>query len=222
MTDHLTQPGMDRTRRAFGRPAEGLIALLALLFAVFLAGPWLINAPPVDPGHPFDTEATTLRLARILGDEAPHPVDSDAGDAVIDRLSAEIRSLGFSPTVDDGFHCTNLWGVSCARVRNVGFWVTEPGPDAVMVASHHDSVPTGPGAADDGMGVAASLEIARLMKARIDAGGGLPRPLYILITDGEEIGLVGAARFVDTDPVAPLITAVVSLEARGNRGPASM
>lgn len=205
------------TKRADERPAAGLIALLLLLFALFLLGPWIINAPSVDSEHPFDTDATFERLARILGDEAPHPVDSDASDGVIQRLQDEIRALGFEPIIDEAFHCGSRWNVACGRVRNIGFWVTEPGPDAVMIASHHDSVPTGPGAADDGMGVATSLEIARLMKNR-----DLPRPLYVLITDAEEIGLVGASRFVQHDPVAPMISAVINLEARGNRGAASM
>ncbi|GLQ20597.1 M28 family peptidase [Algimonas porphyrae] len=197
--------------------ATALALLLASLFLLFLFSPKLIDAPRVDPDHPFNTQATIERLSRILGDESPHPVDSAVSDAVIDRLSTEIRQLGFEPIIDDAFHCSDRRNVACARVRNVGFWVTPPGPDAVMLASHHDSVPTGPGAADDGMGVASSLEIARLMKDR-----PLPRPLYVLITDGEEIGLVGAARFVRHDPVAPMIGAVVSLEARGNRGPAAM
>lgn len=197
--------------------AIGLIALLTGLFLIFVFGPKLIDAPRVDPDHPFDTQATMERLSRILDDERPHVVDTDGSDPVIERLSAEIVGLGFTPIIDDAFHCANRRFVSCARVRNIGFWVTAPGPDAVMVASHHDSVPTGPGAADDGMGVASSLEIARILQGR-----ALPRPLYILITDGEEQGLIGASRFVEHDPVAPLIGAVVSLEARGNRGPASM
>ncbi|MEM9600011.1 MAG: M20/M25/M40 family metallo-hydrolase, partial [Pseudomonadota bacterium] len=209
---------MTRLARIMERPAaEGLIALLVSLFTIFLFGGHLVNAPPVDPDHPFDTQATLERLSRILGDEAPHPVDSDASDAVIQRLMTEIRALGFDPMIDDAFHCSDRWRVHCARVRNIGFWVTEPGRDAVMLASHHDSVPTGPGAADDGAGVAASLEIARLMRGR-----DLPRPLYVLITDAEEIGLVGASRFVHHHPAARLVTAVVSLEARGNQGVTSM
>ncbi len=200
--------------------AGGLAALMAVLFGLFLFAPALIGPPPADPDHPFDTQATLDRLARILGDEAPHPVDSDAADAVIGRIVQEAEALGFAPVIDDAFHCAQHWStkdMACARLRNIGFWVTEPGPDAVMIASHHDSVPTGPGAADDGMGVASSLEIARLLKDR-----DLARPLYVLITDGEEVGLVGASRFIQHDPVAPLIGAVVSLEARGNQGVANM
>lgn len=214
---------MSRFMRNTGRPvADGLIALIFGLFVIFLFGGHLINAPQVDPDHPFDTQATIDRLGRILGDEAPHPVDSDASDAVIQRLISEIETLGFRPLIDDAFHCSYRWRVHCARVRNIGFWVTEPGTDAIMIASHHDSVPTGPGAADDGMGISSSLEIARIMKARLDTEGRLPRPLYVLITDAEEIGLVGASRFVHHNAAARLVNAVVSLEARGNRGVASM
>jgi hypothetical protein len=71
------------------------------------------------------------------------------------------------------------------------------------------------------MGVSSSLEIARIMKAKHEETP-LRRPLYVLITDAEEVGLIGAAHFVQNDPVAAMIGAVVSLEARGNRGIANM
>lgn len=212
------------SRLAFGTrqpAAKGLIALILILFLLFLAGPKLVAPPKVDLDHPFNTQATLDRLTRILGDESPHPVDTAASDGVISRLVSEIEALGFSPMIDDAFHCSQGWSVTCAQLRNVGFWVTDPGPDAVMIASHHDSVPTGPGAADDGMGVSSSLEIARIMKAE-DNKEPLRRPLYVLITDAEEVGLIGASHFVQNDPVAPLIGAVVSLEARGNTGIANM
>ena len=197
-----------------------LLALGLLLLGVFRAE--LIGPPAVDPDHPFDTPAAVDRLSRILGDERPHPVDSDAGDAMIARLVDEARALGLSPTVWEGFHCNEGWQTACARVRNVKIWIGEPGPNAVLLASHHDSVPTGPGAADDGMGVTASLEIASRLQRRLERDGALPRPVLVLITDGEEIGLVGASAFVTRDPDARLVSAVVSLEARGNRGTATM
>ena len=190
--------------------------LLLGLFAVSLLRMQLVGPPAVGPDHRFDTQATVERMARILGSELPHPVDSEASDAVIDRLLAEIQTLGFTPEVDDAFHCNPRYA-ACARVRNVGFWVGSPGEDAVMIASHHDSVPAGPGAADDMMGVGVSLEIARLLR-----GQSLARPLYVLITDGEEAGLIGASRFVEHSPVAASIGAVVSVEARGTAGPATM
>jgi Zn-dependent M28 family amino/carboxypeptidase len=157
-------------------------------------------------------------LVRILGDESPHPVDSDANDRVRERLTSEIQAIGFEPIVSDNFHCgSRSWALICSRVQNVMFWVGEPGPNAIMVASHYDSVPTGPGAADDGSGVAASLEIAYNLKDR-----DLSRPVLVMITDGEEVGLIGAAYFVEQDPIAKLVSAVVSMEARGNSGPVAL
>ena len=133
---------------------------------------------------------------------------------MIARLITEIEALGFEPIIRDDFHCVNQWRrLRCARLQNIAFWVTKPGPNAVLVLSHHDSVPAGPGASDDGAGVAASLEIAHLMKTR-----DLKRPLLVLITDGEELGLMGANLFVEKDPLANKVGAVVNMEARGISG----
>jgi hypothetical protein len=193
-------------------------AIVVLLLCIFTLRLYFVGPPAVDHQHTFQTDRAFERLTRILGDEAPHPVDSSSNDDVRERLLSEVRSLGFSPIVRDDFHCNEGRGaMRCSRVRNVMFWVGDQGPNAVMVASHYDSVPAGPGAGDDGAGVAASLEIASILKGR-----ELARPVLVLITDGEEIGLVGAASFVDKDPFAQLVGAVVSMEARGVSGPVAM
>ncbi len=184
-----------------------------VLFSVFMAQQRFAEPPSIDEAHVFDVDRAIARLARILGDEEPHPVDSITNDQVRERLVQEIRALGFAPLVRDDFHCRADHFISCARVQNIVFWVGAPGPNAVMMASHYDSVPAGPGAADDGAGVAVSLEIASLLKNRLR-----DRALLVLITDGEEAGLLGAASFVERDPLARQVTAVVNMEARGTTG----
>lgn len=204
-----------------GRSGEwALLIALSIAFAVFLLKEKLTEPPPVASSAPFDTERAFARLQRILGDERPHPVDSDANDAVRDRLLGEIRELGFEPEVRDAFSCRSsvrLRSSACARVRNIVFRAGPPGANAILVASHYDSVPAGPGASDDGAGVAASLEIAAQVQ-----GATLERPVIFLITDGEEEGLLGAASFVRNDPYAKDVAAVVNMEARGVEGPAIM
>lgn len=196
----------------------GILLIVMALFISFTMRQTLVQPPRIDPNHAFNTERAFERLERILGDERPHPVDTDANDAVRQRLVAEIKEIGFTPNVTDDFHCNpRSFALICARVQNVMFWIGTPGPNAIMVASHYDSVPTGPGAGDDGSGVAASLEIAHILKAR-----ELARPVLIMITDGEEVGLIGASQFVKNDPMAKWITAVVSMEARGNSGPVAL
>ena len=201
----------------FGTAGLRLLALMAVIFIANQMRPMFVGAPEIAADSAFNTERAFQRLTTILGDETPHPVDSDANDLVRERLLDQIKSLGFEPIVRDEFHCsTHRSGAArCARVQNVAFWVTSPGPNAVLVLSHYDSVPAGPGAADDGIGVASSLEIAAIMKSR-----ELPRPLLILITDGEEPGLIGASAFVANDPLVELVGAVVNMEARGVKGPA--
>lgn len=204
----------DWIRSGAGR---GIVIGLVLL-ALWTLRPIGVEAPSsIDT--PFDTERAVARLATILGDERPHPTDSDANDLVEARLLAEIRKAGFTPEVSERFHCNDLreGAAICARPRNIAFWVTPPGDDALMILSHHDSVAAGPGAADDGLGVAVSLEIAAQLKGR-----KLARPVLVVITDAEEAGLIGAAAFAAHDPLAKRVGAVINMEARGTTGGVNM
>jgi hypothetical protein len=86
-----------------------------------------------------------------------------------------------------------------------------------LLAAHYDSVPAGPGAADDAAGVAAVLEIAHILSARPTR-----HPVILLLTDGEEAGLLGALLFVRQHSLAHRVKAAVNLEGRGDSGPSLM
>jgi hypothetical protein len=204
---------------------NGLIValLLALLMTAFWFKGGLVALPDVPdraaPGE-FDTKRALARLRRVLGDERPHPVDSAANEAVRERLLAELRAIGLAPVVTDDFACNGTAksrAVSCARVRNVLARIGPAQGRAVMMVSHYDSTPVGPGAADDGIGVAAMLEVAALLRDR-----PLKRPVLLLFNEGEEAGLIGARAFLERNPLARQVEAVVNLEARGVTGPALM
>ncbi len=87
-------------------------------------------------------------------------------------------------------------------------------PTAFLLMAHYDSVPYGPGAADDLAGVAAILEAVRA----ITAGPPLENDLVIAFTDGEECGLLGAKAF-SRHPWAKTIGCMLNFEARGVCGP---
>jgi len=89
---------------------------------------------------------------------------------------------------------------------------------AVAIMAHYDTVSGSPGAADDGAGVVAALEIARAIKA----GAALERDLVVILTDAEEVGLEGARGFFERHPLAKRIGVVVNMEARGAGGRAAM
>ncbi len=199
-----------------------LLALaLALLGAMALKGALLVlpSPPATDSATSFDANRAVARLERILGDQRPHTVDTEAGDAVRERLLAEMRAVGLTPRVTDDFVCNGRRGaaVSCARVRNlVATLGPAEGPHLLLV-SHYDSTAAGPGASDDGIGVASMLEVAHLLR-----GQRLTRPVTFLFNEGEESGLLGARAFLDQDPLSPRVDTVVNLESRGVNGPAIM
>jgi hypothetical protein len=202
----------------------GLIALLLLvaLVGVMAAKSMLVPLPAVGASEPgsFDTARAMARLERILGNQRPHPVDSAANDEVRARLVSELRALGLVPRIADTFTCNGSdksQTVSCARIRNVVATIGPAQGRHVLLVSHYDSTPTGPGAADDGIGIASMLEVAALLRDR-----PLKRPVSLLFNEGEETGLLGARAFLDKDPLAARVDSLVNLESRGTTGPAIM
>ena len=206
------------------RSGAALLVVLMLLLAAALAYKGEASAPPpvehAGPGQ-FDAVRAAARLARVLGDQRPHPVDTAADDAVRERLVAELRGMGLAPRVTDDWACGGGKAgrfAACARVRNVVATIGDAAaPGQVLLASHYDSTAAGPGAADDGIGVATMLEIASLLKER-----KLARPVTLLFDEGEEAGLLGAHAFLEHDPLAGKIESLVNFEARGVTGPATM
>ncbi|MFL6726137.1 MAG: M20/M25/M40 family metallo-hydrolase [Sphingomicrobium sp.] len=200
-----------------------LLALILLVLLAALAATSLLVRPPPLRAHSstgqFDAVRAKERLAYILGDQRPHPADTEGSDVVRARLVAQLQQLGLNPIVRDQFACNELYkqrGVSCARVRNIIVILGPPGGKAVLLNAHYDSTPVGPGAADDGIGVATLLDIAEILKDR-----PLKRPVILLFNEGEELGLVGARAFL-ADPLNRNVDSLINLEARGVRGPVNM
>ena len=199
-----------------------ILALTALLVAFALKG--VLIAPPAPPravlAGDFDTQRAIGRLVRILGDERPHPVDSAANDAVRERLMTEFRAVGLDPQVREAMECNitpKSRAIGCAMTRNI---IASTGPTTgrrLLLNAHYDSTPTGPGASDDGVGVATLIEVAANLRATPPA-----RPVTFLLNEGEEFGLNGARAFVAHDPLAAQVDSLINVDTRGVGGPAIM
>jgi hypothetical protein len=201
-------------RRAFAALAA-VLALVAWRYAP--PRPRGAGAPP----NEFSAVRAEAALARVLGDGAPHLTGTAPNADVRARVVAELQRLGLSPEVEERFVCGG--GGRCARVVNVlarvpGEDSSHPSSSAVLLACHYDSVAAGPGAADDGAGVATALETARALVA----APRLPRDVWLLIDDGEEQALLGAEAFVRDEARVRRVAAVVNVEARGTTGPSLM
>ncbi|MBL8557027.1 MAG: M20/M25/M40 family metallo-hydrolase [Phenylobacterium sp.] len=203
--------------------------LLALLLAL-IAGSYLAYLDQVLPeSAPVATSPMEFSGERAFQDvrflaAVPHPVGSVANANVRDAIVAKMFKYGLSPQVRPGVgvfsradrpgifggaYVENIVGVLPGRNRNA---------PALALLAHYDSVPGSPGAADDLMGVAAALETVRA----ISAGGVPARDVIVVITDGEEAGLLGANYFFHRDPMARRVGFVVNLEARGSAGRVQM
>jgi Peptidase family M28 len=194
-------------------------AWLALLAAVAVA--WFaIQAQQPPTPLPADALAVLFAAGRAQKHveaiaRAPHPMGSPESQRVRETLIRRLSEIGLDaklqlPKQQEPPFPQNV----VARLNGHG----PRGKKALMLCAHYDSVPEGPGASDDAAGVAVVLETLRALKA----GPPLDRDVIALLTDGEEIGCLGARVFADEHPWASDVGIVLNFDARGNSGPSIM
>jgi hypothetical protein len=191
-----------------------LLVLLGVLRTFSTPEPVGADAPDVV----FSAVRAEAVLADLLQEGRPHVAGSPANRVVRDRAVRHLEDAGYSPEVQSLFHCNPRFG-ACSRVENI--IAVKPGRvgrDAVLLTAHYDSVWAGPGASDDGAGVAAILEIAR-MAADFPP---FENDVIFLFSDSEENGLLGADAFARHHPSFARVKAVINLEARGVTGPSML
>jgi len=173
--------------------------------------------PASSPEDVFSADRALLYLKAFA--TAPHPIGSPEHDRVRDYLVSQLSTFGVAPEIQRATGVTPRYEVA-GSVENIVARLkgTRGAGDAVALIAHYDSVAAGPGAGDDGAGVAALLETLRALRA----GPGLPNDILFVITDGEEDGLLGASAFVAENPAARDVRVAVNFEARGNAGESQM
>jgi hypothetical protein len=199
-----------------------LLSVLLLFVAIFLFA-LTRYAPPAPKGE--DTPAEQFSAARARGTQRaisesgqPRDIGSAANEAARRWLVGELEKSGWTTEVQQAMSCTRHG--ACGRIANIVATRAgrEPSASAILLMAHYDSVTCGPGASDDGMGTAAVMEAARA----VAAAPKLRRTVVVVLTDGEESGLLGAEAFVRHHPLASRIGGVVNVDARGTRGPSAM
>ncbi|MBX7220404.1 MAG: M20/M25/M40 family metallo-hydrolase [Blastocatellia bacterium] len=196
--------------------------MTALLFLAVLI--WVALAHTAPPAAVPDTAPVTefssaraMKHLRTIARE-PHPLGSAAHAQVREYLVEQLKALGCEVEVQTATGLEPRRWVA-GTVRNLVARI--PGTattKTLMLAAHYDSVPTAPGAGDDGAGVVAILETIRALKT----GPPLRNDVLVLLTDGEEVGLLGAEAFVAEHRRAHEVGLVLNFEARGSCGPSLM
>lgn len=166
-------------------------------------------APSDAPADTFSAERAWDDLVEIT--QAPHPAGTLENARVRDHLAGTLDDLGFDVKIQQAA-LDDVPVVNNIAARLEGSCGTD---EAVMLVTHYDSSPAGPGAGDVASSTAALIEVAR---ALID-GEPVCNDVIVLLTDGEESDLVGARAFEDGDPWTDDAGFIANFDARGGTGP---
>ena len=235
------------------------LALLTLVAfqSIHPPAPRPMNAPAGE----FSANRALVPLREIA--KLPHPQGASEHTRVREYLMAQLRQLGLSPQLQT----TPVVAARSRRPYRAGtvynIWARIPGKNptgTLLLAAHYDSVNTGPGASDDGASVASLLETLRALQSTHKTIPGshpsvsnIPstnfnfrNDVIVLLTDGEETGLLGSRAFVEAEERReekekrrkgektqeaslqtpntqhPTPTLVLNFEARGTSGPSLM
>ena len=243
MTTHrFSVPDLSRRLLA---PIAALLGLVAGLSVLILPSPVPTTADPTT----FSAERAMASINR-LADEPHSVLRREAHDRARNDVIGMFTDLGYTPTVHsdpmfdlsdpadketfDMLSTEQQAAVKDAPAETIVVDVPGKSERTMALMAHYDSATveadenghqhitdgTSLGAADDGYGVAAIVETLRALKAE---GRQPENSLKIVITDAEEIGLVGARNEMQHHRADyENVDLVLNLEARGTSGPAFM
>ncbi len=173
-----------------------------------------------------NTEALAVDIKAVQGHvqkmcSKRHFTGTGSHTEVLNYLVRQLELMGLETEVQQTMAITPKWRAA-VQVHNVIARIkgTNPNRKALVLLSHYDSAPSSSkGASDDGSGVAVILEVVKkYLEKKIKA----ENDIIILLTDAEELGLLGARAFVNQHPWIKDVGLVLNFEARGSGGPSYM
>lgn len=167
------------------------------------------------PETEFSSKRALVHLKEIT--QKPHYVGSKNHQEVRNYLISELEKLGLTVELQTQMAVNKKWRAG-TNTKNIIAKIkgTENGK-ALLLLTHYDSAPhSSLGAGDAGSGVVTILEgISVFLKNNTKP----KNDIIILISDAEELGLLGANAFVKHHPWAKDVRLVLNFEARGSGGP---
>lgn len=194
----------------------GLFAFLLIIILVWLN--FNFDHPDFEPDKNISqTHFSTSRAfehVKAIAEE-PHYLGSPAHSKVRNYIVEQLQKMGLEVQTQEGYNL-NATGV-LAKPQNILARMEGTGEgDALVLMSHYDSATHSSfGASDAGSGVATILEGIRAFMAKNSTHRN---DIILLFTDAEELGLNGAALFIEDHPWAKDAKLALNFEARGSGG----
>ena len=181
--------------------------MVLLLVGVTAAG--IFGVPTTRDVHddePFAIDRAMSHLEFVAREARPNGSawNRSVGDYLVGRLTDYGLRVQEQVTEVEGLTVRNIF-TTRAGTGSTG---------TLLLCAHYDSVPQSSGAADDSVGIAVLLEVARDLAKRPVGHNDV----VVLFTDGEENGLYGAYAFATRHPVFDGVTTVVNVDCIGGGG----
>ncbi len=202
------------------KPGLYLFAALILLAVISIK----MDSPPyvVDENAP-DSVFSAARAYKYLLEicKAPHSTGTPENKRVREYIVDQCQAMGLQTHIQNttAIRKSETW-VNAANVYNVIARLKgQSNEKSLVVMAHYDTQPNAPGAGDDGAGVAAMLETARILTATKT----IPKnDIVFFFTDAEESGLSGAQGFVQDTTLTKEVGLALNFEGRGSSGVSTM
>lgn len=177
-----------------------------------------INTSKSNSETEFSLENALNHLKKIT--KEPHYVGSNEHKNVQNYIVSELQKMGFETEIQTQTAINKKWFAATTAENIIAKLKGTGSEKALLLLTHYDSNPhSSLGASDAGSGVVTILEGLRAFLAKNETP---KNDLIILISDAEELGLLGAQAFVDKHPWTKDIGLVLNFEARGSGGPSYM
>ncbi|WP_298948986.1 M20/M25/M40 family metallo-hydrolase [uncultured Polaribacter sp.] len=163
----------------------------------------------------FSIENALFHLKNIS--KEAHYTGAKEHKKVQNYIVKELKKLGLEVEIQTQTAINKKWLAATTAENIIAKIKGTTTGKALMLLTHYDSNPhSSLGASDAGSGVVTILEGIRAFLAKNQTP---KNDIIILITDAEELGLLGAQAFVDTHTLTKDVGLILNFEARGSGGP---
>jgi hypothetical protein len=166
----------------------------------------------------FSIENALNHLKKIS--KEAHYTGSKEHKKVQRYLVKELQKMGFETEIQTQTAINKKWFAATTAENIIAKLKGSGSGKALLLLTHYDSNPhSSLGASDAGSGVVTILEGLRVFLLKNETQ---KNDIVVLISDAEELGLLGAQAFVDAHSWTKDIGLILNFEARGSGGPSYM